>query len=56
MEVGEVRPDPAVTSAWWESAEAIAFYARGVNLPACHHPPDLPAWPVTPSLALRTSA
>jgi hypothetical protein len=30
---GQIRPRPALTSTWWESAAAAALYARGVNLP-----------------------
>ena len=30
---GQIQPRPALTSAWWESPEAAALYARRVNLP-----------------------
>ena len=30
---GQIRPRPALTSTWWESPEAVALYARRVNLP-----------------------
>jgi hypothetical protein len=32
-EAGEIQPRAPVTSAWWERAEADAFYRRGMNLP-----------------------
>ena len=37
LAAGEVILRLPVTSPWWKSAEADAFYARGVNLPPCDH-------------------
>jgi hypothetical protein len=55
-QAGEVKPVRGVTSAWWESADADAFYAQGVKPPpACHHSDDLPAWPSVPDIRLRAS-
>jgi hypothetical protein len=55
-QAGKIRPAPVITSPRWESATADAVYVRGGNLPACHHPDDLPAWPAVPDLRLQASA
>lgn len=53
-EAGQIQPRAPVTSAWWESAEADAFYRLGVNLPPTEngrlfeveleHEPDPARW------------